>query len=109
MRNVVMLLKGTMAIVSALFAILTPWPIQADPAKYPQFAQQKPAENVKLQFISVDDLVADIKKGAKPLIIDVRSAEEFNEAHILGARSAPLEQFRDHIKTIPRDRVTILY
>ena len=104
-----MLLKGTMAVVSALFAILTPWPIQADPAKYPQFAQQKPAENVNLQFISVDDLVADIKKGAKPLIIDVRSAEEFNEAHILGARSAPLEQFRDHIKTIPRDRVAILY
>ena len=33
----------------------------------------------------------------------------FNEAHILGARSAPLAQFRDHIKTIPRDRVTILY
>jgi len=109
MRNVVMLLKGTMAVVSALFAILAPWPIQADPAKYPQFAQQQPAENVKLQFISVDDLAADIKKGAKPLIIDVRSAEEFNEAHILGARSAPLAQFRDHIKTIPRDRVTILY
>ena len=104
-----MLLKGTMAVVSALFAILTPWPIQADPAKYPQFAQQKLAENITPQFISVDDLVADIKKGAKPLIIDVRSAEEFNEAHILGARLAPLAQFRDHIKTIPRDRVTILY
>jgi 3-mercaptopyruvate sulfurtransferase SseA len=104
-----MLLKGTMIVVSGLFAILTPWPIQADPAKYPQFAQQKPAENVELQFISVDDLVADIKKGTKPLIIDVRSAEEFNEAHISGARSAPLAQFRDHIKTIPRDRVTILY
>jgi 3-mercaptopyruvate sulfurtransferase SseA len=104
-----MLLKGTMIVVSGLFAILTPWSIQADPAKYPQFAQQKPAENVELQFISVDDLVADIKKGTKPLIIDVRSAEEFNEAHISGARSAPLAQFRDHIKTIPRDRVTILY
>jgi 3-mercaptopyruvate sulfurtransferase SseA len=104
-----MLLKGIIALVSALLAILTPPGSQADPAKYPQFAQQKPAENVKLQFISVNDLVADIKKGAKPLIIDVRSAEEFNEAHILGARSAPLEQFRDHIKNIPRDRVTILY
>lgn len=104
-----MLIKGMMVVVSALFAILTPWPIQADPAKYPQFAQQKLDENVKLQFISVDDLVADIKKGAKPLIIDVRSTEEFNEAHISGARSAPLAQFRDHIKNIPRDRVAILY
>ena len=104
-----MLLKGTMAVVSALFAILTPWPIQADPAKYPQFAQQKPAENVKLQFISVDDLVADIKKGAKPLIIDVRSAEEFRETHILGAVSAPLAEFRAYLKSIPRNRPTVLY
>jgi len=104
-----MLLKGMIAVVFALCAISAPPPIQADSAKYPQFAQQKPAENVELQFISVDDLVADIKKGVKPLIIDVRSTEEFNQAHILGARSAPLEQFRDHIKKIPRDRATILY
>jgi predicted sulfurtransferase len=81
----------------------------ADPAKYPQFAQQSLAPEIKPEFISVDTLAAELKKGAKPLIVDVRSAEEFHQAHIAGAVSAPLDQFRDHIKSIPKDRATILY
>jgi hypothetical protein len=89
--------------------VLMPPQAGADPANYPQFAQQSLSEDVKPEFISVDTLAADLKKGAKPLIVDVRSAEEFREAHIAGAVSAPLEHFRDHIKGIPRDRVTILY
>jgi predicted sulfurtransferase len=93
---------------ATLFLIFTlPWQAQADPAKYPQFAQQ--TLPVKPEFISVDTLAADIKKGAKPLIIDVRTTEEFHEAHISGAVSAPLEHFREYVKTIPRDRATILY
>lgn len=89
--------------------VLIRQPAGADPAKYPQFAQQSLSEDVTPEFISVDTLAADLKKGAKPLIVDVRSAEEFREAHIAGAVSAPLEHLRDHIKSIPRDRLTILY
>jgi hypothetical protein len=81
----------------------------ADPAKYPLFAQQTLPPDVKAEFISVDALAAELKKGAKPVIIDVRSADEFQQAHIAGAVSAPLDQFRDHMKSIPRDRMTILY
>jgi hypothetical protein len=81
----------------------------ADPAKYPQFAQQTLPPDVKPEFISVDTVAAQIKKGAKPVIVDVRSTEEFQQAHIVGAVSAPLDQFRDHMKSIPRDRATILY
>jgi hypothetical protein len=93
----------------ALLVLLAPAPSRADPSKYPQFAQQEVSKDVKLSFISVDELAAEVMKGIKPLIIDVRSAEEFNDAHILGARSAPLTNFRDYIKSIPRDRLTILY
>jgi 3-mercaptopyruvate sulfurtransferase SseA len=95
------------SIVAVLF--LLAGPAQADPGKYPQFAQQTLPKDVQPEFISVDTVVSDIKNGAKPLIIDVRTPEEFNEAHILGAVSAPLEHFRDHIKTIPKDRTAILY
>ena len=102
-----MLLKGTMAVVSVLFAILTPWPIQADPSKYPQFAQQSPPANVSL--ISVDELATDIQAGKKPLIIDVRTEEEYREAHILGALSAPLAEFNAYVQSIPKDRLVILY
>jgi hypothetical protein len=97
-----------MALVFALFVPSAPR-VEADPAKYPQFAQQTLPPDVKPEFISVDALVTEIKKGAKPLIIDVRTAEEFKQAHILSAVSAPLENFRDYIKSIPRDRLTILY
>lgn len=81
----------------------------ADPSKYPQFAQQSLPANVPLAFSSIDELVAEVKAGKKPLIIDVRTTEEYNEVHILGATSAPLAQFKEYVKNIPRDRPVVLY
>jgi hypothetical protein len=81
----------------------------ADPSKYPQFAQQSLPANVPLALTSIDELVGDVKAGKKPLIIDVRTTAEYNEVHILGAVSAPLAQFKEYMKSIPRDRPVILY
>jgi hypothetical protein len=81
----------------------------ADPSKYPQFAQQSLPANVPLALVSIDELLIDVKAGKKPLIIDVRTATEYNEIHILGALSAPLADFKDYIKSIPRDRPVVLY
>src|SRR5574341_1304973 len=81
----------------------------ADPSKYPQFAQQTLPENVTPVFINIDELVAELKAGVKPLIIDVRTVEEFNEVHILGSVSAPLGEFKEYLKSIPRDRPVVLY
>ena len=80
-----------------------------NPSNYPQFAQQTLPENITPTFIGVEQLVADLKAGVKPVIIDVRTAEEYREAHILAAVSAPLEEFRDYLKSIPRDRPVVLY
>lgn len=82
---------------------------QADPSKYPQFAQQTLPDDIVPVFINVEDLVDAVKAGAKPMIIDVRTEEEFNEAHILSAQSAPLANFKDFVKNIPRDRLVVLY
>jgi Rhodanese-like domain len=92
-----------------LAVLLLPQTINADPSKYPQFAQQTLPENVTPTFIGVEQLVADVKAGVKPVIIDVRTEEEYREAHILGAVSAPLEEFKDYLKSIPRDRPVVLY
>ena len=108
MRSLETLLTRLVPIVLAVLA-LTPPLAQADPSKYPQFAQQTLPRDVKPEFISIDELVKDIQKGVKPVIIDVRTAEEFRETHILGAVSAPLAEFRAYLKSIPRDRLTILY
>lgn len=81
----------------------------ADPSKYPQFAQQKLPEDIKPEFIGIEELVGQLKAGAKPVIVDVRTTEEFREAHILSAVSAPLAEFKDYLKSMPRDRLLVLY
>ena len=84
-------------------------PASADPSKYPQFAQQSLPADVPLALISIDEFVGDVKAGKKPLIIDVRTTAEYNEVHILGAVSAPLAQFKEYMKSIPRDRPVVIY
>jgi hypothetical protein len=98
-------------IVTALASLALSWPalLHADPSKYPEFAQQTLPDNITPVFIHIDELVAELNAGAKPLIIDVRSDGEFREVHILGAVSAPLGEFKDYLKSIPRDRPVVLY
>jgi hypothetical protein len=93
----------------ATAVLLCPRSAYADPSKYPEFAQQQLPDNITPEFIHIEELVADLKAGAKPLIIDVRSDEEFREVHILGAVSAPLGEFKDYLKSVPRDRPVVLY
>jgi rhodanese-related sulfurtransferase len=94
-------------LASLALLLATQRPATADPSKYPQFAQQSPPANVSL--ISVDELVQEITAGKKPMIIDVRSEEEYREVHILGALSAPLPEFNAYSQSIPKDRLVILY
>ena len=68
-------LPRTFFILASLAGLLiTTQRVNADPSKYPQFAQQSPPDNVI--FISVDELANEIHAGKKPVIIDVRSEEE---------------------------------
>ena len=95
---------------SALLAVLIGFSAaQADPSKYPAFALQTLPEDVKPEFISIDELAKMLQTGGKPAIVDVRSAEEFREIRIPSAVSAPLPEFKDHLKSIPRDRPVVLY
>ena len=105
--------SGKQILIFALVLSWSPMGIEtnanADPSKYPEFAQQTLPENVTPVFINVDELVEQVKAGTKPMIIDVRTDEEFKEAHILGAVSAPLADFKNFVKNIPRDRPVTLY
>ena len=104
LRSSFLALGGLILPILFLFA-----PAQADPSKYPAFAQQKLPEDIKPVLISIDELIKEISAGAKPVIIDVRTAEEFGEVHILSAVSVPLAEFKNYIKSIPRDRPVVLY
>ena len=96
----------------SLFAIFlglffNPAEAAADPTRYPEFAQQEPA--IAPEFISLDQLVDAILNGKKPLIVDVRSNEEYEEGHIKAAISIPLGEVPLHLAEIPRDRPVVLY
>jgi len=108
MRGLVWHRKSLSGIFALLLGMLFWQPsAQADPSKYPQFAQQSPPANVVL--ISVDELSKEIQAGKKPLIIDVRTEEEYREVHIVGALSRPLTDFNAYVQKIPKDRLVILY
>ena len=102
--------KKTLTAIAICASLLgMPRIAQADPSKYPQFAQQTLPDDIVPVFINVEELVEAVKAGAKPMIFDVRTEEEFQEAHILSAQSAPLANFKDNLKIIPRDRLVVLY
>lgn len=81
----------------------------ADPTRYPQFAQQQLPQGVTPEFIHLNPFVDEIVQGKKPLIIDVRTREEYDEAHIKGAISIPLNEIPLELSAVPKNRLVVLY
>jgi 3-mercaptopyruvate sulfurtransferase SseA len=92
-----------------LLTLLDYRPVAADPGKYPQYAQQQLPKDVTPEFIHLTNLVDDIIKRKKVTIIDVRSPEEYQESHIKGAISIPLDEVASRAGEIPKDGVAVLY
>lgn len=44
-----------------------------------------------------------------PLLIDVRNPAEFAQGHVPGARNIPLEELRDRVHELPRERELLLH
>jgi 3-mercaptopyruvate sulfurtransferase SseA len=81
----------------------------ANPDLYPQFAQQEEALRIQPQFVKVEQLVDDIIHKKRPLIVDVRNQEEFEQAHIKGSVSIPLGEIPRRLTEIPKDKPVVLY
>jgi rhodanese-related sulfurtransferase len=52
--------------------------------------------------ISVNELFELIRDG-KVMVVDVRTAEEFEDSHIFGAKHLPLENLLEKIYSLPRE------
>ena len=83
--------------------------VSADPRDYPQFAQQKVAQDIAVQFTSVDELKARIDTGAPLKIIDVRGYGDYARGHLPGAVSVPLGVLPYSLDDIPNDVPVVLY
>src|ERR671922_1346193 len=61
--------KRSLAAAMSLLAIVVAYqPSRADPSRYPQFAQQTLPPQITPSFISIDELLEELKAGRRPLI-----------------------------------------
>ena len=84
-------------------------PTLANPNNYPQFAQQQVDPAIPIFFTGVEYLKAQLDAGKTPMLVDVRSAEEYKAGHIPGAKSIPLEGLSRRLTEIPHDIPVVLY
>ena len=100
--------KRTVVCLIAL-ALVYVVPTLANLNNYPQFAQQQVDPAIPIFFTGVERVKAQLDAGSPPMIVDVRSAEEYNAGHIPKAKSIPLEVLPRRIAEIPRDIPVVLY
>ncbi len=61
------------------------------------------------QFISPDDLRKQQAAAHAPLVVDVRSAEEYAAGHVSGALHIPVDQVHERLAELPSDRPIVPY
>jgi 3-mercaptopyruvate sulfurtransferase SseA len=89
--------------------VYLPAEVRGDPSKYPKYAQQQLPKGVDPDFIYLSQLTDEITAGKKPLIVDVRSKEEYSEVHIKGSISIPLDDVPNRLTEFPKNRLIVLY
>jgi hypothetical protein len=105
---VIALVKRTVVCLIAL-ALVYVVPTLANPNNYPQFAQQQVDPAIPIFFIGVERVKAQLDAGSPPILVDVRSVEEYNAGHLPSAKSMPLEVLPRRLAEIPRDIPVVLY
>jgi 3-mercaptopyruvate sulfurtransferase SseA len=108
MSLMIALVKRTVVCLIAL-ALVYVVPTQANPNNYPQFAQQQVDPAIPIFFIGVERVKAQLNAGSPPMLVDVRSAEEYNAGHLPSAKSIPLSVLPRRLAEIPRDIPVVLY
>jgi hypothetical protein len=100
--------KRTVVCLIAL-ALLYVVPTLANLNNYPQFAQQQVDPAIPIFFAGVERVKAQLDAGTALMLVDVRSAEEYNTGHIPKAKSVPLDVLPRRLAEIPRDIPVVLY
>jgi 3-mercaptopyruvate sulfurtransferase SseA len=108
MSLILAFVKRTVVCLIAL-ALVYVVPTLANPNNYPQFAQQGVDPTIPIFFTGVEHVKAQLDAGHPPVLVDVRSAEEYNAGHIPRAKSIPLEVLPRRMAEIPRDIPVVLY
>ena len=100
--------KRTVVCIIAL-ALVYVVPTLANLNNYPQFAQQQVDPAIPSFFTGVERVKEQLDAGQPPMLVDVRSVEEYNTGHLPKAKSIPLEVLPRRLAEIPRDIPVVLY
>ena len=68
-----------------------------------------PAPEGGWETLKVDELKAELDRGAKADVIDVRHWPDYEEMHIKGARSMPLRIITERSKEISKTGLVVFY
>ena len=103
------LFRPVAGLAGCLMALALACAVSADPRDYPQFAQQRLAEDIGVRFTEVDELKGRIDAGEAVRIIDVRGYGDYARGHLPGAVSVPLALLPYYFEEIPTDIPVVLY
>jgi hypothetical protein len=81
----------------------------ADPRDYAQFAQQQVDKDIPVTFITPERVKQHLEAGSPQWLVDVRNRSSYDQLHLPGARSLPLDEFPQRFVEIPRDIPVVLY
>lgn len=66
---------------------------------------RRSASGNKIKQMNVGDLWEELQNGNAPILVDVRSAQEFDvDGHIAGARLLPLQVLMSRYQELPKDQ-----
>lgn len=72
--------------------------------------QEEPASVAEVQSITPEEVYEDMQSGdPQYYVIDVRTQEEYDEAHIEGVAHIPVDTIEERLEEIPRDKPIVLY
>lgn len=61
------------------------------------------------ELISPKELEKQETSGSAPIVIDVRSPEDYAAGHIPGAENIPADELERHLAEIPKDKPVVVY
>ena len=68
-----------------------------------------PGGDIPVEFIRVKQVAQLLSDGAKVVLVDVRSRQDYLSRHIKGALSVPVDSIDARSREIPRDGLVVLY
>lgn len=64
--------------------------------------------NERIHMVDLKEMMTQLRNG-EAVLIDVRPEDEYMNEHIDGARSIPVQNLKEHLSSLPKDKKIIAY